>query len=98
MHVPRKKPIHNKKRGEKTMTENNNTLGNIIQTQIENTINTQPHPTKAKVIKVYDDGRVDIETTQYGTLRYVPTITTHQTGDKTILIYLNNNFNEFMVI
>ena len=80
------------------MTNENNTLGDIIQTQINNTINTQPHPTKVEVIKVYDDGKVDIQNNTIGTLKYVETITEHEKGDKTLLIFTNNNYNEYMVI
>lgn len=74
------------------------TLGGIIQTQIQNTINEQPAPTHCEIIKTYNDNHVDIKTEIYGNLKYIETIFPHEIGDKTILIFLNNNYDEKMVI
>ena len=73
------------------------TINHLIQTQIESTITQQPHPTHAKVTHVYPDGYTDIET-QYGELKHIQTITTHEIGDKTILIFLDNDFTQRIVI
>ena len=75
----------------------NQNLGNIIQKQINHTINTQPHPTKARITKTHPDGYVDIQT-QYGELHHIQTITTHTIGDETILIFLDNTTENKMVI
>ena len=98
MHVPSQKPMHTKKRGNKRMTkENNTTLAGIVQNQIQNTINQQPHPTECTVTKVYEDGYVDINS-PYGELRHIKSITPHNVGDETILIFLNNTTTERRVI
>ena len=73
------------------------TINNSIQTQILNSLNTQPHPTRATIIKTYEDGYVDIKT-DYGELRHVQSITTHENNDETVLIFLNNNYDERIVI
>ena len=73
------------------------TINNIIQTQIESTITQQPHPTTATITHVYPDKYVDIETT-YGELKHIPSITDHETGDKTVLIFLENDFTQRIVI
>ena len=73
------------------------TLAGIVQNQIQNTINQQPHPTECEVTKVYEDGYVDINS-PYGELRHIKSITTHNVGDETILIFLNNDFNLRRVI
>ena len=75
----------------------NETLSDIIQTQIQNTINTQPTPTKATITKIYTDGHVDIET-NYGKLTYIQTIIDHELNDETILIFLDNDYNKRIVI
>ena len=74
------------------------TLGGIIQTQIQNTINEQPAPTTCEITKTYNDNHVDIKTETYGNLKYIESIISHEIGDKTILIFLNNNYNKKMVI
>ena len=76
----------------------NKTINQTIQTLIDQTIQTQPHPTPATITRVYGDGHVDIDTKAYGKLSYIETITEHETGDKTILIFLNNDINTYMVI
>ena len=98
MHVPSQKPMHTKKRGTKRMTkENNTTLAGIVQNQIQNTINQQPHPTECTVTKVYEDGYVDIQS-PFGELKHIQSITPHNVGDETILIFLNNQLTERRVI
>ena len=88
----------NKKRGENKMTENNNTLSNIIQTQIQNTINTQPHPTQCTITKTYTDGYTDIHTDQYGTLKHIPTIGNPEIGYTGVLIFLDNTYTNRIII
>ncbi|WP_296885161.1 hypothetical protein [uncultured Methanobrevibacter sp.] len=69
-----------------------------IETQIKNKIKEQPHPTPCTITHTYNDGRVDITTTRYGELKYIETITEHSIGDKTVLLFLNNDINERIVI
>lgn len=73
------------------------TLTEQIETIITNKLNQTLTPVKATITHTYPDTKhVDITTTEYGVLKHVQTITTHETGDETILIFLNQN--EKMVI
>ena len=75
------------------------TLTQQIETIIQNHLNQTLTPVKATITHTYPDTKhVDINTSEYGVLKHVQTITTHETGDETILIFLNNNQNEKMVI
>lgn len=65
---------------------------------IDQTIQTQPYPTLAEITRTYTDGHVDIRTNEYGELTYLKTITNHNVGDTTILIFLNNTFEQRIVI
>jgi hypothetical protein len=79
------------------MAERSN-LNNEIQKMINNTITEQPYPTLAEITRIYNDGYVDIRTNEYGELTYLKTITSHNVGDTTILIFLNNTFEQRIVI
>ena len=73
------------------------TLTEQIETIITNKLNQTLTPVKATITHTYPDTKhVDINTTEYGVLKHVQTITTHAVGDETILIFLNQN--EKMVI
>ena len=75
------------------------TLPQQIETIIQNQLNQTLTPVKATITHTYPDTKhVDINTEEYGVLKHVQTITTHETGDETVLIFLNNNQNEKMVI
>lgn len=69
-----------------------------IETQITNKIKEQPHPTPCTITHIYTDGKVDINTQKYGEIKYLDTITEHNIGDTTVLLFLNNDINERIVI
>lgn len=76
-----------------------------INQQIETIINDKlekdiAYPTQVEIIKIYtnDKKKYDITSTEYGTLKNIDSITEHEIGDKTILIFLNNNYNERIII
>lgn len=73
-------------------------LGETIESQIETLINEQPRPDKCEIIKVYGDGYVDIKTETYGYLKHIQSITNHKINDISILIFLNNDYENRMVI
>ena len=74
------------------------TLTEQIETIITNKLNQTLTPVKATITHTYPDTKhVDINTTEYGVLKHVQTITDHTIGDETILIFLNTQ-NEKMVI
>lgn len=67
----------------------------IVQTQLNQTLT----PVKATITHTYPDTKhVDINTEEYGVLKHVQTITTHETGDETVLIFLNNDQNQKIII
>lgn len=76
------------------------TLGGGMDQRIHSILQEQPYPTQVEIIKVYtnDKKKYDITSTEYGTLKNVDSITEHEIRDKTILIFLNNNYNEMMII
>ena len=73
------------------------TLNESIETIINNTLQEQPYPTEATITKTYEDGHVDINTI-YGELKHIKSINPHEIGDTTILIFLNNSYDERRVI
>ena len=74
------------------------TLPQQIETIITNKLNQTLTPVKATITHTYPDTKhVDINTSEYGGLKHVQTITDHTVGDETILIFLNTQ-NEKMVI
>ena len=74
------------------------TLNDAITDMIKSHINEIPTPTPCEIIATHTDGTVDITTKDYGELKYINTITEHQIGDKTVLLFLNQNLNERIVI
>ena len=74
------------------------TLGGTIESQIKTVINEQPRPDKCEIIKVYSDGYVDIKSETYGYLKYIQSITNHEINDISILVFLNNDYENRMVI
>ena len=75
------------------------TISDQIQIQIDDTINKQPYPTRCTITKIYPDNKhADIETST-GTIEYVETISNNLTvGNTGILIYLNNTFDDYIVL
>lgn len=56
-----------------------------------------PQPTIVTITKIYSDGYVDVEG-DLGLLRHIYSITDHEIGDKTILIFTEGNYEQGMVI
>ena len=74
------------------------TLTEQIETITQNQLNQTLTPVKATITHTYPNTKhVDINTSEYGVLKHVQTITDHTVGDETILIFLNTQ-NEKMVI
>ena len=80
------------------MNNESRTLNDAISDLIESHINDQPTPTLCTITHTYEDGRVDIQTDNYGEIKYIETITPHQTGDKTVLLFIGNDINTRIVI
>ncbi len=74
------------------------TINDEIQTQIDNTIQTQPSPLKGEITKVYENNHVDIET-DIGTFTYAPVIATNpQIGHFAIIIFIDGSHDDYVVI
>ena len=68
-----------------------------IQRIVQDEISKIAFPTIVTITKIYSDGYVDVEG-DLGLLRHIYSITDHEIGDKTILIFANNDFNNAIVI
>lgn len=67
------------------------TINELIQTQINHTINQQPQPELITIHKTYTNNYVDIKTDTNDTITYIPCIGTPTTGDTAILLPLKRN-------
>ena len=80
------------------MNNESRTLNDAISDLIKSHINDQPTPTLCTITHTYEDGRVEIQTDTYGEIKYLETITEHTIGDKSVLLFLNNDINERIII
>lgn len=70
-----------------------------IENQIQKNIKEQPHTTTCTITHIYpDDQHADITTSKYGSITYVELLAPSKEGNNGILIFLNNNFDERVVI
>ena len=74
------------------------TLNETVRVIATDEINKIPYPTTATITKVYDDGHADCKTKMYGDLIYVKTIAPCNTGAEAILIFLNNGYDDKVLI
>lgn len=81
------------------MSDENQSLGEIVQNQIDNAIQQMPSPLRCTITKVYEDNKhVDINT-DMGEMTYVECIANNPTVNNIgILIFLNGSNEEFIVI
>lgn len=68
-----------------------------IERIARNEISKIAFPTIVTISKIYNDGYVDIEG-DFGLLRHIYSITDHEIGDKTLLIFAEGNFNNPIII
>lgn len=54
-------------------------------------------PIIVTISKIYNDGYVDIEG-DFGLLRHIYSITEHEIGDKTLLVFTDGDFNNMIII
>ena len=74
------------------------TLNDSISDIIKSHINEIPTPTPCEITATHNDGTVTITTKTYGKLTHTPTITPHTIGDKSVLLFMNGNYNERIII
>ena len=75
------------------MDEINRQIQRIVQDEIQQIA----FPTIVTITKIYSDGYVDVEG-DLGLLRHINSVLEHEVGDKTILIFANNDFKNTIVI
>lgn len=68
-----------------------------IQRIVQDEISKIAFPTIVTITKIYSDGYVDVDS-DFGVLRHIYTITDHEVGDKTILIFTDGDYDRGMVI
>lgn len=78
-------------------------MDNTINKQIENIIDDKlqrdiAFPTQVEITRVYADGYVDCKNEDYGELRHIRSITSHNVGDTTVLIFTDNDYGKRIVI
>ena len=79
------------------MTENR-TISDEIQDQINHTIQQQPYPTLARIIKTYPDNYADIMTDDFGKITYIKIYGECELETMGVLFFLHNNFKDRVVI
>lgn len=79
------------------MTENRS-ISDEIQDQIDYTIQRQPFPTEAKIVRVYPNNYADIETDDYGRINYVRVYGECELETVGILFFLHGSYDYRVVI
>jgi len=80
------------------MENENRTINDEIQDQIDHTIRNQPYPTEAKIVRVYPNNYADIQTDDYGKINYVKVYGECELETIGILFFLHNSFNYKVVL
>lgn len=80
------------------MNKENRSICDEIQDQIDNTIQKQPYPTEAKIIKTYPNNYADIETDDYGRINYVRVYGECELGTIGILFFLHGSYDYRAII
>lgn len=79
------------------MDDQKKSINYQVQRIVRDEIAQIAYPTIVTIRKVYSDDYVDIEG-DFGLLRHIYSITEHDVGDKTLLIFADGDFNYGMVI
>lgn len=80
------------------MENENRTINDEIQDQIDDTIRKQPYPTEAKIVKTYPNNYADIQTDDYGKITYIKVYGECELGTMGILFFLHNSFSYRVVL
>ena len=68
-----------------------------IERIVRDEISKIAFPTIVTISKIYNDGYVDVEG-DYGLLHHIYSITTHEVGDKTLLVFADGDFNNMIIV
>ena len=74
------------------------TINDEIQDQIDHTIQQQPYPTLAKIVKTYPDNYADIMTDDFGKIPYVRVFGECELDVMGVLFFLHNSFKNRVLI
>lgn len=76
----------------------NETLADELLTMIKSETVNNPAPQKCRITKVYEDMHVDVESLQ-GLLKYVQVFGTNvKKGDEGVLLFLNETYDDYVVL
>ena len=77
----------------------NNTINKQIEIIVDDKIERDiAYPTIVEITRVYADGYVDCKNEDYGELKHIRTINSHNVGDKTLLVFADNDYGKRIVI
>ena len=76
----------------------NRTISDEIQDQINHTIQQQPYPTLARIIKTYPDNYADVMTDDFGKITYIKIYGECELETTGVLFFLHNSFKDRVVI
>lgn len=69
-----------------------------IEAIVKDEISKIAHPTIVEITKVYNNGYVNVKNESFGELHYIRTITSHNVGDTTLLVFADNDYSQRIVI
>ena len=75
-----------------------NSITAPIEAIVKDEISKIPFPVIVVITKIYNDDYVDVESDSFGTLRHIYSITEHSVGDKTVLIFCDNDYSNRIII
>lgn len=75
-----------------------NSITTPIELIVKDELNKLAYPTIVTVTKVYGDGYVDCKNEDYGELKHIRTIISHNVGDTTLLIFADNDYSKRIII
>lgn len=77
----------------------NNTINKQIEILVDDKIKRDiAYPTIVEITKVYNTGYVDCKNEEYGELKHIRTIISHNVGDTTLLVFADNDYGKRIVI
>lgn len=77
----------------------NKRIDNPIEVIVNDKLKTGiAYPTIVQISKVYNDGYCDVKNEDYGELRYIRSITNHNVGDITLLVFADNDYSKRIII
>lgn len=76
----------------------NQTITQPIEAIVDDKLKRIAYPTLVEITRVYNDGYVDCKNEDYGELRYIRSITSHNVGDTTLLVFADNDYSKRIII